>query len=105
MIDNLEYLREKSHTSNGSVGVSCAMMAQIAAELATLRSQTTEPWIPVSERLPDNNIRNVLCYWNDRTVETFCSCCVEEWNTGHDTGNQITHWTELPEPPRKDGAD
>ena len=63
-------------------------------------------WIPVSERLPEKNVR-VLCYRPGQYYEMVVAKLVgdgwERWGKDHDTGeNLITHWMPLPEPPKED---
>ena len=63
---------------------------------------TIQRWIPVTERLPDDNIPSskYLCYWRGHTA--IC----KYWRT-HRTFEfngrvvNVTHWMEMPEPPKE----
>lgn len=57
-------------------------------------------WIPVTERLPENNTRVVVCYNNPIDGEKTVSSDVF-WK-GHWVrfGETVTHWMPLPEPPK-----
>jgi hypothetical protein len=54
-------------------------------------------WFTVDER-PDNMPDQVICHWEDGTVETFSSQNIDEWNQAHPE-DKITHWMFSPEPP------
>lgn len=62
---------------------------------------TIQKWIPVTERLPENNTRNVVCYINPIDGEKTVSSDVfwkERWVR---FGEYVTHWMPLPEPPKE----
>ena len=58
-------------------------------------------WISVEDKLPDEN-RDYLCAFDDGTIETYPFDAVEHlciW--GSNSGRfGVTHWMELPEPPK-----
>ena len=81
----------------------------------------TEPrWIPVSERLPEDNlprfsnvkqIKVITALISDKGVRTVRSQMryKDTWATGYQTiwrwkysGSEITHWMPLPEPPKEE---
>ena len=58
-------------------------------------------WIPCAEKMPteddaDEN-ENVLCYWDDKSKETYKYWLIQDWNDNHK--EQITHWMRLPKKP------
>lgn len=62
-------------------------------------------WIPVSERLPENEVRVLVMlkagtsnYTNMDTDRTYKSGVWVRW------GNDVTHWMPLPEPPKEGEA-
>lgn len=60
-------------------------------------------WIPVSERLPENE-NEVLVYDDDMGCQV-AFYCDDEW-LWSERGLlvNVTHWQPLPEPPEKEGA-
>jgi len=64
--------------------------------------QAYQPWVSVSERLPDGDDADekglVLTYDKLENQEAFPWDKLEEWNATKD--NKITHWKPLPEPPK-----
>lgn len=63
-------------------------------------------WISISNRLPtekDADAKgNVLCYWEDGSIETYQARWVEEWNDDRNHKDKITHWMSLPEKPERE---
>ena len=76
-------------------------------------------WIPVSERLPENELpkcsnvkqlKVLTALISDKGVRTVRSQMryKDTWATGHDrwrwkySGSEITHWMPLPEPPKEE---
>jgi hypothetical protein len=62
-------------------------------------------WIPVSERLPDKDVR-VLCYrpgqFYEMVVAKLDEYGWERWGKDHNTNEDvITHWMPLPELPKE----
>jgi|GEM_PF-2728006 hypothetical protein len=61
-------------------------------------------WIPVSERLPENQ-RDVLVFDRDkRIVVGFCSSWDQSWHEGTHYLEWVTHWQPLPEPPKSEST-
>lgn len=65
-------------------------------------------WIPVTERLPDNNMKCLCSYvFNENTeyhfeqVLFYCATC-ENPHFQHEgeLGLKVTHWMPIPEPPK-----
>lgn len=71
-------------------------------QLIDLRMQ--QRWIPVSERLPAENVRVLICYIDgggSRGINTD----TRHWNRWLCFGGElatVTHWMPLPEPPKED---
>ena len=68
-----------------------------------LREQEERRWIPVTERLPEDNIPSTayLCWWRGHT-----HIC-KYWRTRkcfefNGRVVNVTHWMPLPEPPKED---
>lgn len=60
-------------------------------------------WIPVTERLPEKDLEDVLVY------DGFSGCFVSFTRTTRDGkkyfvvgGNDVTHWMPMPEPPMEE---
>ena len=62
-------------------------------------------WIPVSERLPEENVRVLICYIDgggSRGINTD----TRHWNRWLCFSGElatVTHWMPLPEPPKEEG--
>ena len=54
-------------------------------------------WIPVTERLPEENKFVLANRQGVSSVEFRCGC---GWSYDHFTKFPVTHWMPLPEPPR-----
>lgn len=76
--------------------------------ISALREQEERRWIPVTERLPEND-QWVLCFMKDKAFGAFrvfqWNYIDWQWNDGNEwyDENDVTHWMPLPEPP-KEGA-
>ena len=61
-------------------------------------------WIPVSERLPDEEQR-VLVWSQSNGLHIAYIDLWRQWRDADDNhGKKITHWMPLPEPPRCEGC-
>ena len=68
-------------------------------------------WIKLSDRFPEEadgyvarsrTLAEVLCYFADGAIESYCVEDVDSWNREHQKrGDNITHWQPLPEPPKE----
>ena len=57
-------------------------------------------WIPVTERLPER-YQNVLTVREDRKIRFDAIGSLDVWYEERwHTGNPVTHWMPLPEPPK-----
>ncbi len=59
-------------------------------------------WIPVTERLPENNTRTVVCYNDCIDGGKKVSSDVMWRGKWVRFGGYVTHWMPLPEPPKGD---
>lgn len=66
---------------------------------------TIQRWIPVTERLPEND-QWALCIMKDKNFGTFrvfqWNYIDWQWNDGNEWFDEedVTHWMPLPEPPK-----
>ena len=66
---------------------------------------TVQEWIPVTERLPENN-QWALCFMKDKSFGTFrvfqWNYIDWQWNDGNERWKEkdVTHWMPLPQPPK-----
>lgn len=59
---------------------------------------TVSRWIPVTERLPEEDV-NVLVAFDDGFIAT--TCIIDgEWELWADAG-EVTHWMPLPDAPKE----
>ena len=73
--------------------------------IAALREQEERQWIPVTERLPDENNRWVLCLCVGGAMEVLkFDYTMWNWDAQYPgrcyLENYVTHWMPLPEPPK-----
>lgn len=78
----------------------------LIAHGVTLDNQvSSSEWIPVAERLPENE-QWVLCFMQNKDFGTFrvfqWSYIDWQWNDGNEWYDEhdVTHWMPLPEPPK-----
>ena len=66
---------------------------------------TVQEWIPVKDRLPENN-QWALCFMKDKSFGTFrvlqWNYIDWQWNDGNERWEEkdVTHWMPLPLPPK-----
>ena len=77
--------------------------AEDVADHLIANDVTIQRWIPVTERLPDDDIPSAayLCYWRGHV-----QIC-KYWRTQkhfefNGRAMKVTHWMPLPEPPKED---
>lgn len=72
-------------------------MELIDGKVVTLK---TDEWIPVGERLPDNDAM-VLVWSQSNGLHLAYLDSYRQWRDSDDNpGKKITHWMPLPRPPR-----
>ena len=92
---------------NGFTGKTAAVQAVSDAcvlAVAALREQEERRWIPVTERLPDENNRWVLCLCVSGSMEVLkFDYTMWNWDAQYPgrcyMENYVTHWQPLPELP------
>lgn len=64
---------------------------------------TVQEWIPVAERLPEENVRVLVHISGKRSYTTLDTdrLLYRNWVRWC---NEVTHWMPLPEPPKMDGG-
>ena len=70
---------------------------------------TVQEWIPVTELLPDENNRWVLCLCVGGAMEVLkFDYAMRDWDAQYPgrcyMENYVTHWMPLPEPPKEEGT-
>lgn len=75
--------------------------------VAALREQEQRRWIPVTERLPDENNRWVLCLCVGGAMEVLrFDYTMRNWDSQYPRRcymeKYVTHWMPLPEPPKEE---
>ena len=58
-------------------------------------------WIPVTERVPEENVRVLVHISGKRSYTTLDTDRLQYRNWVR-WGNEVTHWMPLPEPPKED---
>ena len=81
------------------------LLKAIDFAVAALREQEERRWIPVTERLPDENNRWVLCLCVSGAIEVLkFDCTMWNWDAQYPgrcyMENYVIHWMPLPEPPK-----
>ena len=78
---------------------------ETAARYLISNGVTVQEWIPVTERLPENN-QWALCFIKDKSFGTFrvfqWNYVDWKWNDGNEWFDEkdVTHWMPLPLPPK-----
>jgi len=73
-------------------------------DLAITALQTYQPWVSVSERLPDADVASVLIHTNKGGVsEGQYYPCIKSWKQFRWSveNADVTHWMPLPKPPKE----
>ncbi len=65
---------------------------------APMMGSVANGWIPVTERLPEDDVR-VLAYDGLKTFTAELFEGLWHWIEGDTFGMDVTHWTPLPAPP------
>jgi len=104
----VELLRSVPRREEVSIGRGCgksfARLGIIADHLIA-NGVTIQRWIPVTERLPEND-QWALCFMKDKSFGTFSvfqwNYIDWQWNDGNEWFDEkdVTHWMPLPEPPK-----
>ncbi len=96
----IELLEEAEGLANNDV----PSLEQIA-DFLIAHGVTIQKWIPVTERLPEND-QWALCFMKDKSFGTFrvfqWNYIDWQWNDGNEwyDENDVTHWMPLPESPK-----
>ena len=62
---------------------------------------TVQEWISVDERLPDDNDRVIAFRPNEPETSAYKYCVMWGWSVKASLKHRgITHWCEMPEPPK-----
>lgn len=77
----------------------CIATARICEELAANPPVTPDTWIPVSERMPEND-GAYLC-WDNRYITTY-AFIFGAWQANKFVAKNITHWMPLPAAPQQE---
>jgi hypothetical protein len=92
---------DEEYTANSSHHPNTARFRQTAI----IALQEYQPWIPVSERLPDEDVASVLIYTKEGGVaEGQYYPTIRAWKQFRWSveDSKVTHWKPLPEPPKGD---
>ena len=98
---------EYYHGFNGKIAAVQAVSDACILAVAALREQEERRWIPVTERLPDENNRWVLCLCVSGAMEVLkFDYTMWNWDAQYPgrcyMENYVTHWMPLPEPPKEE---
>ena len=91
---------------SGRAAVVQAVLDACVLAVAALREQEQRRWIPVTERLPDENNRWVLCLCVSGAMEVLrFDYTMRNWDSQYPRlcyrEEYVTHWMPLPEPPKE----
>ena len=105
LLDMITLDWEKTYRANPCEQDSSDLMKRRSEDisLAITALQAYEPWIPVSERLPDGDVASVLIHTNKGGVsEGQYYPCIKSWKQFRWSVEDadVTHWKPLPEPPK-----
>ena len=91
---------------SGRAAVVQAVLDACVLAVDALREQEQRRWIPVTERLPDENNRWVLCLCVSGSMEVLkFDFTMWNWDAQYPgrcyMENYVTHWMPMPEPPKE----
>lgn len=66
-------------------------------------SDENKRWIPVTERLPEDDSQVLACTRHGKAFSAHYDHKWKSWSVSHTV--KITHWMPLPEPPKEDAND
>ena len=72
---------------------------EVFADHLIANGVTVQKWIPVSERLPEDN-EEVVTYRGRDGIGIECRFGDGSWGFDFDLQDSVTHWMPLPEPPK-----
>lgn len=74
------------------------------AEAYRLAQYILNPWIPVSERLPEENGWYLVCVMTPYGMENNAEplICLNQWDNETWRESYVTHWMPLPQSPDKE---
>ena len=62
---------------------------------------TVQEWIPVDDRLPDDNDRVIAFRPNETEISAYKYCVMWGWSVKASLKHRgITHWCKMPKPPK-----
>lgn len=62
---------------------------------------TVQEWIPVDDRLPDDNDRVIAFRTNEPEISAYKYCVMWGWSVKASLKHRgITHWMDMPHPPK-----
>ena len=93
--ENFESLLSITSDKTKLNGIEAGVIKTFLSEITRLQSLTQ--WIPVSERLPENDVPVLGCFAGKPAVDTCVVFEGEWWQVGHKIN--VTHWMPLPLPP------
>lgn len=78
--------------------ISPCLLKAIDKAIDALREQPR--WIPVTERLPDV-WKEVITHRTGGDLSIEFRCSGEGWSFDNDIMGEVTHWIQLPQPPKE----
>ena len=90
-------LSHASCTTCANVGMYDCQTPTVADHLIA-NGVTVQKWIPVTERLPEDDRQVLACTKHGRAFSAHYDHKWKRWQVSHSV--KITHWMPLPEPPK-----
>ena len=79
---------------------SCKLAENIADDILG-SDLTVQEWIPVDDRLPDDNDRVIAFRPNEPEISAYKYCVMWGWSVKASLKHrEITHWCKIPQPPK-----